>query len=91
MMMDLMIDVIIRVGLLIASGLLFTFILLAYLRLRNSKLGFITLGFGILFIDSILLIPELMFENFTMGFTDNVHLAIHLIAMIFISIGVLKD
>jgi hypothetical protein len=86
-----MIDVIIRIGLLLASGLLFIFILLAYIRTRNSKIGLITVGFGVLFLDSILLIPELMFENYTMGFTDNAHLTIHLLAMILISIGVLKD
>jgi hypothetical protein len=90
-MMDLMIDVVIRAGLLIASGTLFVFILLAYLRIRSSKFGFITIGVGFLFLDSILLIPELMFQDFTMGFTENAHLTIHLIAMTLITIGVLKD
>ena len=86
-----MIDMLIRVGLLVASGLVFAFVLLAYLRMRSSKLGFITIGFGILFLDSIMLLPELMFPDFTMGFTENVHITIHLIAMIFLAIGVLKD
>jgi hypothetical protein len=90
-MMNLMIDVIIRAGLLVASGILFVFILIAYLRVRSNKLGFIAIGFGFLFLDSILLIPELMFQDFTMGFTENAHLTIHLISMTLISIGVLKD
>jgi uncharacterized protein (DUF486 family) len=89
--MDFMIDMLIRIGLLFASGVLFTFILLAYLRMRSSKLGYITLGFGIFFLDAILVLPELMFHDFTMGFTENAHLSLHLLAMTFITIGVLKD
>jgi hypothetical protein len=86
-----MVDILIRVGLLCASGVLFIVILLAYLRTRRDKLGFITVGFGILFLHTILLIPELMFDQFTMGFTENAHLAIQLLAMLFLAIGVLKD
>jgi hypothetical protein len=87
----MMIDMLVRVGLLVASGLPFAFVLAAFLRMRSSKLGFITIGFGILFLDSVMVLPELMFPDFTVGFTENIHLTIRLIAMVFLAIGVLKD
>jgi hypothetical protein len=59
--------------------------------MRISKLLFIALGFSVLFLHSILLMPEIMLENYTMGFTENIHLLIHLIGMTLISIGILKD
>ena len=88
--MVIMIDVIIRVAILIATGFLFGIILLAYLRVPTQKMGFITLGFGVLFLHAVLLMPEVMLENYTMGFTENAHLLIHFIALMFITIGILK-
>jgi hypothetical protein len=89
--MVIMIDLIIRVAILGATGFLFGIILLSYSRMPNRKMGFITIGFGVLFIHAILLMPEVMFTNYTMGFTENIHLLIHLIALIFITLGILKD
>jgi hypothetical protein len=86
-----MIDMIIRLGLLAATGILFLIILLAFRRVPTQKMGFITAGFGLLFLHAVLLIPEVMLENYTMGFTDNTHLLIHLIALILITTGILKD
>ncbi len=81
-------DLIIRVGLVIATAFLFAIIFSAYLRLRNRKLLFISLGFGIFFAHGLITIPEL-FMNFMI--TEDMHLLIHLIALSFILFGTLKD
>ncbi len=81
-------DAIIRVGLVIATAFLFSIVFAAYLRLRNRKLLFISVGFGIFFAHGLITIPEL-FINFMI--TENTHLVIHLIALAFILLGTLKD
>jgi hypothetical protein len=87
----LMIDMIIRLGLLAATGSLFLIIFLAYIRLPTQKMGYIAAGFGVMFVHAILLMPEVMLENITMGFTENTHLLIHLVALLLITTGILKD
>ena len=89
--MAIMIDLVIRIAILGATGFLFSIILLAYSRLPNRKMGLITIGFGVLFLHAILLMPEVMIETYTMGFTENTHLLIHLIALIFITAGIFQD
>jgi hypothetical protein len=86
-----MIDLMIRLGILSATGTLFLIILLAYRRMPTRKMSFITAGFGLMFIHAVLLMPEVMLENYTMGFTENAHLLIHFIAIVLITIGILKD
>ena len=81
-------DLIIRIALVVATALLFTIIFAAYLRVRNRKLLFISVGFGIFFAHGIITIPEL-FLNFMI--TEDMHLLIHLIALAFILFGTLKD
>jgi hypothetical protein len=81
-------DVVIRVGLVVATTFLFAIVFAAYLRLRNRKLLFISVGFGIFFTHGIITIPEL-FINFNI--TENMHLLIHLVALSFILVGTLKD
>lgn len=81
-------DAILRVGLVIATAFLFSIVFAAYLRLRNRKLLFISVGFGIFFAHGLITIPEL-FINFMI--TENTHLLIHLIALAFILLGTLKD
>ncbi len=81
-------DLIIRVGLVIATAFLFAIVFAAYLRLRNRKLLLISVGFGIFFAHGIITIPEL-FLNFMI--TEDMHLLIHLIALAFILFGTLKD
>jgi hypothetical protein len=82
-------DLIIRIVLVAATAFLFAIVLTAYLRLKNRKLLFIAIGFGIFFIHALIYIPEM----FTTGFvlSENAHLLIHLIALIFIVVGILKD
>lgn len=86
-----MLDMVIRLGILSATGTLFLVMFLAYRRVQSEKMGYITAGFGLMFIHAVLLIPEVMLENYTMGFTDNTHLLIHFIALVLITIGILKD
>jgi hypothetical protein len=83
-----LIDTIIRIGLIIATAFLFSIVFAAYLRLRNRKLLFISVGFGIFFAHGLITILEL-FINFVI--TENMHLTIHLIALAFILFGTLKD
>lgn len=86
-----MFDVIVRLAILVVTGFLFILMLVSYNRMRNLKLLLILIGFGVLFLHSILLMPEIMIENYTMGFTDTLHLLIHLTAMSFITLGIIKD
>jgi len=83
-----LIDVVIRVLLVLATGFLFGIIFVAYLRVKNRKLLLISIGFLIFFIQYVATIPELYF-NFVID--ENLHMALHLVALVFILIGILKD
>ncbi len=86
-----MLDLVIRLGILAATGTLFLIIFLAYRRVPSRKMAYITAGFGLMFVHAVLLMPEVMLENITMGFTDNTHLLVHLIALLLVTIGILMD
>jgi hypothetical protein len=83
-----LIDVVIRALLVLATGFLFGIIFVAYLRVKSRKLLLISIGFLIFFVQYIATIPELYF-NFVID--ENLHLALHLVALVFILIGILKD
>ncbi|HKZ40256.1 MAG TPA: hypothetical protein VJ044_04795 [Candidatus Hodarchaeales archaeon] len=83
-----LLDVIVRVGLVLATTFLFGIVFLTYLRLKNRKLLFLSAGFGVFFIHAIVTIPEL-FYNFVIS--ENIHLLIHLLALSIILFGTLKD
>ncbi|MGE5532935.1 MAG: hypothetical protein ACM3UN_01150 [Bacillota bacterium] len=85
-----LLDVVIRVGLVIATAVLFSIIFAAYLRLKNRKLLLISIGFGVFFVHAIITIPELFF-NFGYVIDENTHLLIHLVGLFFILVGILKD
>lgn len=82
-------DIALRVVLVIATGILFTLVFAAYLRLRNKKLLFLSIGFGIFFVHALVYIPELFGPTYIIS--ENTHLVIHLIALSFILISTLKD
>lgn len=84
-------DVVIRVVLVLATGFVFGIVFMAYLRLRSSKMLLISIGFGIFLVHALIYIPELFVEEFRVVLTENVHLLIHLLALIFIALGILKD
>jgi hypothetical protein len=82
-------DIILRIALVIATGILFTIVFVAYLRLKNRKLLFLSIGFGIFFVHALIYIPELFGPIYLIG--ENAHLIIHLVALLFILLGTLKD
>ena len=82
-------DIILRVILVIATGVLFTVVFAAYLRLKNKRLLYLSAGFGIFFAHALIYIPELLGTFYNVS--ENAHLVIHLIALTFILIGTLKD
>ncbi len=84
-------DVVVRVVLVLATGFVFGIVFMAYLRLRSSKTLLISIGFGIFLVHALISIPELFVEEFRLVLTENVHLLIHLLALIFIALGILKD
>ncbi len=83
-----MLDLVVRVGLVLATTFLFGIVFLTYLRVRNRKLLFLSAGFGVFFIHAVITIPEL-FYNFVIN--ENTHLIIHLVALTIILFGTLKD
>jgi hypothetical protein len=89
--MALMLDVILRVGLLVATGFLSGIILLAYLRVRNIKLLLFTTGFGLFFVHALLYMPELMIGGYKFELSENVHIFLNLVALVFITAGILKE
>ena len=82
-------DIILRIILVIATGILFTVVFAAYLRLKNRKLLLLSAGFGIFFVHALIYIPELFGPIYTID--ENTHLIIHLVALLFILLSTLKD
>jgi hypothetical protein len=89
--MAIMLDVILRVALVLATGFLSGIILLAYLRVKSTKLLLFLIGFSIFFIHALLYMPTIMISNYKIEFTENLHIAFNLFAMIFITLGILKE
>jgi len=83
-----LLDLVVRVGLVLATTFLFGIVFLTYLRVRNRKLLFLSAGFGVFFVHAVITIPEL-FYNFVIN--ENTHLVIHLLALTIILFGTLKD
>jgi uncharacterized membrane protein len=84
-------DVVVRVGLVLATTFLFGIVASAYFRLRNRKILFIFVGFAIFFVHAAISLPELVNEAYHIALDENMHLLIHLIALAFILLGILKD
>lgn len=84
-------DIIIRSGLAFATTALFAIVLMTYLRLKNRKMLLITTGFGVFFASSLITLPELFNEAYAIALGENVHLFIHLTALILILLGILKE
>ena len=91
MVMDVMIEMVISVGLIATTSVLFAIVLLTYLRMRNTRMLFISMGFGTFFIGAILHLPQIFIEEYNLMITENVMLLLELIGLLFIAIGVLKD
>jgi hypothetical protein len=91
MAIDIMIEMIISIGLIAATSVLFAIVLLTYLRMRNTRMLFISLGFGTFFTGAILHLPQIFSAEYSLMITENVLLLFQLIGLLFIAIGVLKD
>lgn len=91
MAMEIMIDMIIRAGLIVATAFLFGVVFLAYLRMKNRKMLFISLGFAAFLVNALLHVPELINEDYRVMLPENVFLFIELVGLILIVIGILKD
>jgi hypothetical protein len=50
-----------------------------------------SIGFGIFFVNALIHIPELFFEEYKIMLTKNMYLLIYLVGSIFIATGILKD
>jgi hypothetical protein len=86
-----LLDIALRLGLTLATGFLFGIIFLAYHRTRTRRMLLISVGFGIFFLHALITIPELISEAYQITISENLHLFIHLIALVFILLGILKD
>ena len=84
-------DIVLRVGLTLATSFLFGIMSLAYWRTRTRKMLFVTAGFAVFFVHALITIPELFSDAYQVAMSENVHLLIHLIALVLIAIGILKD
>lgn len=75
--------------LIVATFSLFGIVLITYLRLRKIKILLIALGFGSFVIYALLGVPEILGEPIHID--ENVHLVLHLIGLILILVGMLKE
>jgi hypothetical protein len=85
------IDIVLRIGLTLATSFLFGIMLLGYWRTRTRKMLFFTVGFAVFFVHALITVPELFSSAYQIAMSENVHLFIHLIALVLIAIGILKD
>jgi len=86
-----LLDVLLRIALIAATGFLFVTVLISYLRVRSKRLLFIAGGFAVFLCHAVLYMPELLFASITLEFTDNVHIAINLVALLLIAIGIIRE
>ena len=84
-------DIALRVGLTLATSFLFGIMFLGYWRTRTRKMLFVTAGFAVFFAHALITVPELFSDTYQIAMSENVHLLIHLIALVLIAIGILKD
>jgi hypothetical protein len=86
-----LLDIVVRVGLALATTVLFALVFLAYLRLKSRKMLLISIGFGVFVAHAYITLPELVSDAFSIALDENAHLLIHTIALVFILLGILKD
>lgn len=84
-----LIGVAVRITLVFATAILFSIVFLAYLRVRNRKMLLISVGFGLHLVYALLSLPEVFAQALTID--ENLHLLLHLVALTFILLGILKD
>jgi hypothetical protein len=84
-------EVAVRVGLVLATTLLFGVTFLAYLRMRSRRMLLISIGFGVFFVHGLLSLPELVNDAYAIALNEEMHLLIPLVGLVFILLGILQD
>jgi hypothetical protein len=84
-------DIVIRIGLTLATSFLFAVVFLSYWRTRSVKMLLVSMGFAVFFAHALITIPELFSDAYHIAMSEDVHLLIHMVALIFIALGILKD
>jgi hypothetical protein len=82
-------DIILRVLLILATTSVFGIMFLSYFRLKNTKMLLISVGFGCFVLFALLGVPEILGSPIAIG--ENLHLFLHLIGLVLILLGILKD
>ncbi|MFC1804068.1 hypothetical protein ACFL0D_08930 [Thermoproteota archaeon] len=89
--MAIMLDTLLRIALVAATGFLFAIILLAYIRIKSTRLLYISTGFAVFLLHAFLYMPEIMFQSLSLEFTDNLHIAFNLTALLLITLGIIRE
>ena len=84
-------DIILRIGLTVATSFLLGIVFLGYWRTKTRKMLLISMGFAVFLAHALITIPELFSDAYQITMSENLHLLIHLIALVFILLGILKD
>ena len=84
-------EIAVRIGLTVATSFLFGIVFLGYWRTRTIKMLLVSLGFAVFFVHALITIPELFNDAYQIAMSENLHLLIHLIALVFILLGILKE
>ena len=80
-----------RVGLVLATTLLFGVTFRAYLRMRSRRMLLILIGFGVFFVHGLISLPELVNDAYAIALNEEMHLLIPLVGLVFILLGILQD
>lgn len=89
--MAFMLDAALRIALVIATAFLTGIIFLAYRRIKTMKLLYISTGFTVFLLHSLLFMPKIMFQSITIELTDNIHIAFNLVALALITLGITRE
>lgn len=84
-----LIEVMIRILLIAATSAVFGIVFVTYLRLRSKRMLFISTGFGFILVYALTAIPEIFDQPVVID--ENIHLLLHLVSLLFILLGILKD
>jgi len=84
-------DILLRIGLTVATSFLFGIVFLGYWRTKTRKMLLVSMGFAVFLAHALITIPELFSDAYQIAMSENLHLLIHLIALVFILLGILKD
>ncbi|MGA2387041.1 MAG: hypothetical protein ABSG33_10975 [Candidatus Bathyarchaeia archaeon] len=82
---------IVRIVFVTVTTITFVIALLSFKNFRTPKTILLTIGFGLFFVHGIISIPELYNNAYNTAFTENIHLLIDAIAVLFLLLGTLKD